>query len=452
MPNIEVTKRQGRDHYYTRVDGRYVSTRQTDYRLAMKVAAQIHRAGVDEHRLSSRTMNAGLRDLIEDHLRHLETHDGRDPTHIRKKRMQLLAPVEAGRFRRLKDIRRKPLEEWLDSLSCGPKTRNEYLTAWNVFLDWLVYEDLLADNPIRGRVRRARVKRIDQKKRRALTPEEIDALLAVAGKHELLYMTALTTGSRFNELRQLKWADVHERSDDPYVVLRAETTKNRKGRTQSVTQELAEELVQARARAKTDRVFLSMPSHHTIDKHLKLAGIEKRTEEGAACFHSLRHSFTTIIARETGDARLAQRMADHSDITTTQRYLHTEQAEHAAVMRRFPVLRATPRATTVVQTGLSQSEAGSTRPSSNETQVPPAKAFSPDESECVVRGLVMEPGGIEPPCARGFSREPREFRKARSAGRSALRTGRDAGRRARQGGGPRRHWFARVPERRPRRD
>ena len=185
-------------------------------------------------------------------------------------------------------------------------------------------------------------------------------------------------------------------------MLRPETTKNRKGRTQCITRELADELAAARGRAKTERVFRRMPSHHTVTKDFAAAGIEKKTEAGIACFHSLRHTFTTIIARQTKDARLAQRMADHADITTTQGYLHTERAEHAAVMKNFPSLleerRATGRASELVQTGQIVSNWGAFGLSESCMQVSAIETLSPIVSESVVRSPLVEPGGIEPPC------------------------------------------------------
>lgn len=144
-------------------------------------------------------------------------------------------------------------------------------------------------------------------------------------------------------------------------------------------------------------MFPTMPSHHTVQKDLDAAGIEKRTDEGVACFHSLRHTFTTIIARQTGDPRLAQRLADHADITTTQRYLHTERSEHAEVMKAFPVLRATRRATPMVQIGSDQSLNGSACSNESRAQASEGEELRPNEPEPVVRRLEMEPGGIEPP-------------------------------------------------------
>jgi len=397
MAGVMVTKRAGRKHYYTRIDGRYVSTGHTDQRVAMQTAVHMKAIGVDAYHRGKRTLDDSLGDLIESHLEYLAERDGRGPEHIRKKRYQLTRPIDDGAFRTLKDVKKRSFERWLNSLSCGPKTRNEYQTAWNVFLDWLVYGERLDENPIRGRIRRARVTPEDREVRRALTLDELSRLLVSAAPRELVYLTAVTTGARFNELKQLLWSDVHETMDEPCIVLRPKTTKNRKGRTQYITIELAGALADARLKAKTTRVFRGMPSHHTITKDFAAAGIAKRTDEGVACFHSLRHTFTTIVARQTKDIRLAQRMADHADITTTQGYLHTDRTEHAAVMREFPTLRATKRATGMVQTGLSVSNGDQSGRGVSCAQVPVAEALRPDVSEPVVRSLVMEPGGIEPP-------------------------------------------------------
>ena len=403
MPSPTITKRPGRRHYYTFIDGGYVSTGQTDQRLAMQAATRIHAVGVEVFRHGKTELSTKLVDLIEEHLRYLAEHDHRNAEHIRKKRIHLGRPVEAGQLTVLRDVTKKSVESFLNALACGPKTRNEYQTSWNVFLDWLVYEDRLDENPIRDRIRRARVKPEDTTKRRAFTIDELVRLISVSSRRELLYLTASTTGARLGELEQLNWADVHESEEVPYIELRAETTKNRKGRTQVITSELASALATARRKARTTRVFRTIPSHHTINNDMAIAGIPKETEEGVACFHGLRHTFTTIVAKQTKDPRLAQRMADHADITTTQRYMHTERSEEAEVMRNFPQLRATERATRVVQTGQIVSIDGSPRPSKFASQVPWGASLSPDVSEQVVRSLEMEPGGIEPPCRNGRS-------------------------------------------------
>ena len=398
MGRVTVTRRPGRSHYYTRIDGKYVSTGQVDQRAAIDAATRMRVVGIEAYRNGKRTLSTELPELIEEHLKFLAERDGRDREHIRKKQTQLTKPIQDGVFRKLRDVGKRSFEPWLNRLPCGPKTRNEYLTAWNVFLDWLVYEDRLDQNPLKGRIRRAKAPRHARRSRRALTLDETRRLSSVAGRHELLYLTAIGTGARRNELRQLLWSDVHETRPGAHIALRPETTKNGKGRILHLSPELAAEFKAARDLTKSERVFPQMPSHHTVDKHLALAGIAKHTEDGIACFHSLRHTFTTMIAKLTQDVRVASRMADHADITTTQLYLHTERGELAAVMAEFPELRATRRATVVVQAGHSPSIEERSSPSLTEAQMASVEALGPVVSEQVVRGLSMEPGGIEPPC------------------------------------------------------
>lgn len=401
MAGLRVVKRKGRKHYFVRIDGKYRSTGQTEQRAALEAGKRMHAIGVEAFRQGQQLLGEELVDLIKAHLDYLRDNDGRGHEHIRKKRLHLMRPINERVFRCLRDVRKKPIQRWLSSLDCGAKTRNEYQTSWNVFLDWLVFEDLLEENPIKGKIRRARTSKDVTRTRRALTIKELSSLVSVSERRGLLYLTAATTGGRFNELRQLRWADVYEWDEPPRIVLRAETTKNRKERTQYITSELSSALSAARQLAKTERVFQRMPSHHTVNKDLATAGILKQTNAGIACFHSLRHTFTTIIARLTKDPRLAQRMADHADIKTTQNYLHTEQDEHATTMHRFPSLRggqrATGRATEVVQLGQIESNCGVFGLSESYLQPFAADLPSPILSGSVTWSPIMEPGGIEPP-------------------------------------------------------
>jgi len=428
MPSPTVFKRAGRRNYYVSIQDRVVSTGMSDQYTAQQVAREMKEIGIEAYRQGKRALGDHLYDLIESHLTHLKEIDGRDRKHLQKKRMQLMMPVDEGVFTKLKDVNKRNFEPWWNGLTCGPKTSNEYMTAWNVFLDWLVYEEKLSENPIRGKVRRAKVTKQDKEPRRAFTQQELKSFFSVAGQHETLYLIAYVTGARWKELKQLLWTDVHETGSVPCIKLRPETTKNGNGRTQYLTIEAAEMLKHTRALSRTDRVFPRMPSRHTVNKHIKLAGIPKLTNEGRACFHSLRHSFTTTVARMTKDARLAQRMADHADITTTQGYLHTEQSEHAAEMREFPTVRegserAVKRAVVDGETGQIVSNEVPAKSNENGTQVSASASLSAVESHLVQGRELMEPGGIEWSTSSLFSGENGVIYRARSAWRSARALG-----------------------------
>ena len=404
MTNPSVYNREGRRNLYTSIEGHVVSTGCIDQYSAVLVAKQMKEVGLAAYRQGNRTLGDYLYDLIESHLQYLKEVDGRKHEHTRKKRTHLMMPVEAGIFHKLKDVRKQSFEAWWNTLTCGEKTRGEYMTSWNVFLDWLVYEGKLIENPIKGKIRRARIKRTDKIPRRAFTEDEVRNLLAVAGVHELRYLIAYVTGIRFGELKQLLWSDVFETATEPHIKLRSETTKNGKARKQYLTREAAAMLAETRAQANTNSVFPTLLSNYMINKHIKLAGIPKMTEEGRACFHSLRHTFTTNIARMTGDVRLAQSMADHADITTTQGYLHTEQREHIHAMSKYPSVRsqlvpgrAVKRAVVTDQSSLSVSKRVPTLSNENGTQMTTDESLSAVKSNPVQGWVETERGGFEPP-------------------------------------------------------
>ena len=94
-------------------------------------------------------------------------------------------------------------------------------------------------NPI-GEVSKINVTEVSVK-RRSLTIEEIGRLLTVAGSRALVYMVALLTGLRRNELKLLRWGDVYL-NEDPRVELRAETTKSRRSDTIPLAPQLVTEL------------------------------------------------------------------------------------------------------------------------------------------------------------------------------------------------------------------
>lgn len=130
----------------------------------------------------------------------------------------------------------------------------------------------------------------------------------------------------------------------------------------------------------------------------------------------------------TKDARLAQRMADHADITTTQGYLHTEQSEHAEVMRGFPTVgrdaeRAVKRAVVGGKWGQNESIEVLSKSNENGTQMTMNESLSAVKSYRVQGREIMEPGGIEWSTSSISSGKSGVIHSANSAWRSAKALG-----------------------------
>jgi integrase len=202
-----------------------------------------------------------------------------------------LARVEAG-----------PMTRWLrDAQKAGksPRTANEYLETAGAFLNWCVRSGYLEHNPL-GRIGKADLTE-RRRVRRALTDDELARLLEAAGPRRLLYLTAMYTGLRRGELRQIQWGDLRLDDPRPHVRLRAATTKNRKAESIPLHPELAAELRAARpagAGAATP-VFPRIPTNKTRRRDYERAGIARLDERGRQSdFHALRLTYCTMLHRQ----------------------------------------------------------------------------------------------------------------------------------------------------------
>lgn len=82
--------------------------------------------------------------------------------------------------------------------------------------------------------------------------------------------------------------------------------------------------------SRTGRVLDRTNVWRLVRKHAHRAGILKRLYP-----HTLRHSFATHMLAGGADIRVVQELLGHADPTTTQVYLHVDQARLKQVHRRF---------------------------------------------------------------------------------------------------------------------
>ncbi len=52
--------------------------------------------------------------------------------------------------------------------------------------------------------------------------------------------------------------------------------------------------------------------------------------------HKLRHTFASILYRETKDIKVLQDLLGHANISTTQIYTHTDTEQRKAAVDEFP--------------------------------------------------------------------------------------------------------------------
>ena len=243
-------------------------------------------------------------------------HQSRDHVrHINERLSRLLK--ECG-WQRASDITAESFEHWrAEHPELKGKTKDEYLSAARLLTKRLLKLGLFEADPL-GKVERVGRKLHRAAEKRALSDAELRAL--VKGPRGLVYLAAAQTGLRRNELRQLRWADVHAEGDRPHIALRASTTKGKRGATQWITAELAAALGEAgRGKSPDGLVFAGgMPTPRTVKADFKAAGVVMVDALGRrACFHGLRKTFGTNLARGGVSPRIAQELMRHQDIRQT---------------------------------------------------------------------------------------------------------------------------------------
>lgn len=200
-----------------------------------------------------------------------------------------------------------------------------------------------------------------QRPRRPLTTEELARLLEVVenapGDYRgllgpdrvLLYLTAVSTGLRAGELAILTPAHFDLNPDTPAVRLKATETKNGKPAEQPSPPAVATRLrTYLAGKPVAELVWPGTWSERSaimFKLDLDRAGIAHTTDEGDALFHSLRHSFTTLLAA-VAPVRVTQELSRHSTpVLTIGRYAHAGAGEKADAVGKMAIPGAEVSAT-----------------------------------------------------------------------------------------------------------
>lgn len=249
----------------------------------------------------------------------------------------------------------------------GDKTRDEFVFTLRQLCGYLVKRRVLSSNPV------ADVPRLygDHSAtffRRALLVEEIDALLRAAeatgdaGKvRATLWALAIYTGFRLSEIAATTWGDVML-DGSPRVELDGSRTKNGQHAEQALPGWLADRLRSMKGLAMPTAPLFPGIDWHNLNDRLRLdavaAGlgeVEKKRAKTAKGewtywlvwldprgpkhrfdFHSLRHTYNTLVGQTATNPRDAQELGRHSDERTNRRYWHGDRARRRAVVDALP--------------------------------------------------------------------------------------------------------------------
>jgi integrase len=234
----------------------------------------------------------------------------------------------------------------------APKTINNVLTTLNILLktavEWGVIDRLQCTTQLLP---------IPKTSAGFYDFDEYERLVAAAnGEHpnaQLIVLLGGEAGLRCGEIMALEWGDVDlgkrqlrvQRSDwKGYVT----TTKGGRVRYVPLTIRLAAAL-RAHRHLRGARVLTRLDGSPLTQKIVQdyVRRSARRAGIDRSGVHRLRHSFCSHLAMRGAPGRAIQELAGHSDLTTTQRYMHLSPAAVEGAIRLLDGQR--PVATSVAQ-------------------------------------------------------------------------------------------------------
>ncbi len=241
----------------------------------------------------------------------------RDDQYLSGVRNRVLRLIKELDWHYAKDVKAEDYLRWVSASELSPKSLNDFLTSARTVLNWMVKQDRVTFNPLRS-IDPLSTGDDKRRPRRALTDAEFSKLVNGSGDRGTAYLVAATTGLRLGEMREVERADVRLEDQEPKIVARAKTTKNRKEALLLLHVDVVERLrsfFAEREFAPTDKVFASLfPRRHKFKRDLEAAGILELDLQGRVVdFHSLRHTFCTNLQRLNTPQRVLMHLMRHSD-------------------------------------------------------------------------------------------------------------------------------------------
>jgi len=282
------------------------------------------------------------------------------------------------------------------------RTIASHLTGIKGFTKWLAEHHKLPRDPLSS-VKKPNPKSDRRHERRMLLPDEWHRLetATLAGpvrygmtstERLLLYRTAIQTGLRSNELRNLTRGRLFLTAVPPYIIAKAGTTKNRKDARQYIQPELATDLRAHIATKAPKAPVFALPHETNMAAMLRADLAEARTcwlkeakddpdeyaqreqsdfladvnHDGEVVdFHCLRHSCGAWLAMTGAHPKAVQQVLRHSTITLTMdTYGHLfpgQEAEAVARMREMLISQPATLRATGTDHGAEKAPAGAQR-------------------------------------------------------------------------------------------
>lgn len=297
---------------------------------------------------------------------------GRTAQHIRECKHIVENAAKACGWNRLRDMDRISFEGYLkarrESDDISARTFNKTIALMHSFGRWCQRRGMLMMNPFES------IERLNQKmdrryERRTLTTAEVSAIIEAArtraadawkGENRAVcYRLMASSGLRWREARDLRLSDIHLESKTPYIELRPEGTKNRKGGNiplHAATAAALVSFIDARKKSLTGDsgasivtfpgVMMDAPLFDALPREIsrvfaadvKAAGLKSPDASGKVIdAHCLRYHFASELARAGCPVHKLQKLMRHSTVDLSMRvYVHSTLDDLADAVSALP--------------------------------------------------------------------------------------------------------------------
>ena len=233
------------------------------------------------------------------------------------------------------DIRIADVDVWFRKLqlktSLKAKTLNHCLTVFKGVFNWGVRRQFVQSNPATP----IQALTLEEKEFAFWSADEIEQFLtATANDHYFpVYVIALNTGMRLNEITGLQWDMVDLKRRVIRVArtwCRAEqrlknTTKSKKARSVPINQTLHRVLVERKLESEGPWVVTEPGGSRLDSLHFTQQVFQPRCREleiRVIRFHDLRHTYSSHFVMNGGQLYQLQKILGHHSVTETERYAH----------------------------------------------------------------------------------------------------------------------------------
>jgi len=231
-----------------------------------------------------------------------------------------------------------------------PRTRNRKLFALRSFFQFLVRQEIISEDPTHA-FRSSRIKTSSEPVYLRLEQARI-FINAIASSEQKTSIRDLAImklflygGLRLSELISLNLNDLRLDADPTIRVI----GKGNKERQVPLHGEIVctlRDYLQWRRKIKPKNdddqaLFLSLRKQRInprtiqlmVKKYARLAGLDNFGEISP---HKLRHTFASLLYKETKDLRVLQELLGHSSVSTTQIYTHTDPEQRRKTVDKMP--------------------------------------------------------------------------------------------------------------------